>query len=95
MNNLSNKIPLTEGNIFKNHNLAIYTWFKVGGPAEILFIPDSKEDLISFVKKCPKDVPITILGAGSNVLIRDGGINGITIKLGKEFKKIDYIKEKS
>ena len=79
MKNLSNKILINEGNFFKDQNLAKYNWFNVGGPAEILFIPDSKEELVSFIKECPKDIPLTLLGAGSNVLIRDGGIEGITI----------------
>jgi len=79
MSNILNLLPATDGDIFKVHNLAHYTWFKVGGPAEILFIPNNRNDLVSFIKQCPKKIPLTLLGAGSNVLIRDGGINGVTI----------------
>ena len=69
--------------LFKE-NLAKYTWFNTGGNAEVFFKPDNQEDLVFFLRKVqPKK--ITILGAGSNTLIRDGGIDGITIKLGSSF----------
>ena len=68
------------------------TWFKVGGKAEVFFIPKDKKDLVSFLKKLDKNTPIKILGAGSNVLIRDGGIRGVTISLVKNFSNISYIK---
>ena len=55
------------------------TWFGVGGPAEWLFEPADIEDLKLLLKRCPKEIPIQVLGAGSNILIRDGGIRGITI----------------
>ena len=66
------------------------TWFGVGGPAEWLFEPADIEDLKLFLKRCPKEIPIQVLGAGSNILIRDGGIRGITVKLSGFFTKINF-----
>jgi UDP-N-acetylmuramate dehydrogenase len=73
--------------------MARYTWFSVGGPAEVLFEPADIEDLQSFVKARPSDVPISVIGGTSNILIRDGGIPGITIRLGKAFAQIDIQNE--
>ena len=70
-----------KGELYKNKSLAPLTWFKVGGPAEYLFIPKDKADLIRFLKKYPGDYPKTIVGAGSNILIRDGGISGVVISM--------------
>ena len=67
------------------------TWFGVGGPAEWLFEPADIEDLKLLLKRCPKEIPIQVLGAGSNILIRDGGIRGITVKLSGFFTKINYL----
>ncbi len=84
-------IPKVSGIIKKDFNLASLTWFKVGGKAEIFFIPKNKEDLINFLKKIDKDAPLKILGAGSNILVRDGGIRGVTISLVKSFSNISYL----
>ena len=79
-------------NISSNANLSNYSWFNLGGPAEYLFKPDSKEQLIEFLKHIKKyDFKITILGAGSNTLIRDNGVNGVVIKLGSSFSTISLI----
>ena len=67
-----------------NEKLANYSWFNLGGPAEIFFKPENFEDLIYFLKEV-KPSKITLLGAGSNTLIRDGGVQGVTIKLGAGF----------
>ena len=67
------------------------TWFKVGGKQKFFF-PKDKKDLVSFLKKLDKNTPIKILGAGSNILIRDGGIRGVTISLVKNFSNISYLK---
>ena len=78
------KIPYfseIKGELYKNKSLAPLTWFKVGGPAEYLFIPKDKADLIRFLKKYPGDYPKTIVGAGSNILIREGGISGVVISM--------------
>ena len=73
--------------ILINEKLSNYSWFNLGGLAEIFFKPDSAEDIIFFLKKL-KPKKFTVLGAGSNTLIRDGGIKGITIKLSSSFSNI-------
>ena len=72
-----------KGELKENYPLASLTWFKVGGPAQLLFIPENKDDLIKFIKTCPIKYPKTIIGAGSNLLIRDGGVPGIVISMKK------------
>jgi len=74
--------------ILFNEKLANYSWFNLGGPSEVFFKPNAKEDIIFFLKKV-KPQKITILGAGSNTLIRDGGIKGITIKLSRHFSYLN------
>ena len=60
--------------------MAGHTWFGVGGPADIIFSPADADDLAAFLKACPADVPLTAVGAGSNLLVRDGGIGGVVIR---------------
>ncbi len=69
------------GKLIENAILAPYTWFRVGGPADLLFIPQDGPDLCNFLRQLPDDVPVTTLGVGSNVIIRDGGIDGVVIRL--------------
>ncbi len=76
-------------NFFKKEDLSKYSWFNLGGPAEILFKPDNVEQILSFFKDQKKEV--NILGAGSNTLIRDKGVKGVTIKLSPKFSYIDWI----
>ncbi len=66
------------------------TWFGVGGPSEWFFEPADTEDLIFLLKNCPNEIPIHVLGAGSNTLVRDGGVKGITIKLNGLFNQITF-----
>lgn len=76
--------------ILLNEKLANYSWFNLGGPSEVFFKPDSVEDVIFFIKENnPKK--INILGAGSNTLIRDGGVKGLTIKLSSKFSYLNFI----
>ncbi len=70
-------------------NAALKNWFDLPGRAEVLFKPLDIADLQYFLQNCPKDIPITLLGAASNVIIRDGGIAGVVIRMGKEFAKIE------
>jgi UDP-N-acetylmuramate dehydrogenase len=90
-NNLINEIPKVNGIYKINAPLSHYTWLKVGGCADILYKPYDIEDLSIFLKNLQKEIPITILGAGSNVIIRDGGIEGVVIKLGRNFNHIEII----
>jgi len=76
--------------ILFNEKLANYSWFNLGGPSEVFFKPNNIEDIISFLKYT-KPNKINILGAGSNTLIRDGGIKGITIKLSSQFSYLNLI----
>jgi UDP-N-acetylmuramate dehydrogenase len=72
-----------------NVDLSRTNWFRVGGQAEWLFRPESVHDLVVFLEQLPRDIPVTVLGVGSNVIIRDGGIDGVVIKLGRGFVGID------
>lgn len=80
-------MPEVRGKLIANAPLSKMNWLGVGGPAEILFIPEDEADLSWFLSARP-NIPVTILGGGSNLLIRDGGILGIVIHLEKEFSKI-------
>lgn len=75
------RLPLVRGKLIENAVLAPYTWFRVGGAADALFLPADKDDLADFLKALPADVPVTVLGVGSNVIVRDGGIEGVVVRL--------------
>lgn len=85
---LLERLPPVRGRLTENAPLGHMTWFGVGGPAEVLFKPADRDDLTGFVFACPSDVPITVLGVASNMIIRDGGIPGVVIRLGREFADI-------
>jgi UDP-N-acetylmuramate dehydrogenase len=88
MKALLDRLPSVRGRYVPNARLAEQTWFRVGGEAEMLFRPADEDDLMHFIAHKPKDVPLTIIGAGSNLLIRDGGISGVVIRLGRGFSDI-------
>ncbi len=71
-----------------NTSLAELTWFRVGGPAEALFMPADEADLAAFLAGAPSDVPVTVVGVGSNLLVRDGGVRGVVVRLGRGFTDI-------
>ncbi|MEJ0097774.1 MAG: UDP-N-acetylmuramate dehydrogenase [Bauldia sp.] len=73
--------PGIRGRLTPNAELAPFTWFRVGGPAELLFQPADADDLALFLAKLDAEVPVTVIGVGSNLLVRDGGIPGVTIRL--------------
>lgn len=83
-------LPRISGRYYFDYKLSKITWFKVGGSAQVYFKPDDLSDLMLFLKSRDPLMPITLLGAASNVLIRDGGIKGVVIKLGKEFAHIEF-----
>lgn len=87
---LLDRLPPVRGKYDAGAPIARYTWFRVGGPAEVLYRPDSPDDLAHFLAARPKDVPVTILGVGSNMLVRDGGIPGVVIRLGRPFSTIRH-----
>ena len=74
-------LPPVRGKLIEQAPLAPYTWFRVGGPADALFLPADEDDLAEFLAALPEDVPVTVLGVGSNLIVRDGGIDGVVIRL--------------
>ncbi len=81
-------MPDLRGRLSAGSDLKQYTWFRVGGPAEVLFSPADEADLAYFMKTLPPAVPVTIIGLGSNLLVRDGGIDGVVVRLGRGFNEI-------
>jgi len=86
---LIDRLPAVRGRLSAGAPLAGVTWFRVGGPAEVLFRPVDLADLKAFLVAKPKDVPVTVIGVASNLLVRDGGIPGVTIRLGRGFAGIE------
>lgn len=80
-----NALPPLRGKLLPDVMLGDICWFRVGGPADVVFMPADEADLGAFLKALPDDVPLTIMGAGSNVLVRDGGLRGVVIRLGASF----------
>ncbi|MBO0765156.1 MAG: UDP-N-acetylmuramate dehydrogenase [Hyphomicrobiaceae bacterium] len=78
-------LPELRGRLTANQSLADITWFRVGGPAQLLFMPADARDLAYFLGNTPRHLPVTVIGLGSNLLVRDGGVPGITIRLGRGF----------
>ena len=85
---LLRRMPPVRGRLTANAPIGPLTWFHVGGPAEVLFRPADRDDLAGFLTALPEDVPVTVIGVGSNLLVRDGGIPGVTIRLGRGFVDI-------
>ena len=85
---LIERLPKVSGRLEADVPLARFTWFKVGGPAEVLFRPADAEDLALFLAATPGDIPITIFGNASNLLVRDGGVAGVVIRLGSNFSAV-------
>jgi UDP-N-acetylmuramate dehydrogenase len=74
-------MPDLRGRLLANESLAPLTWFRVGGPAQLLFTPADEDDLAYFLARLPKEIPVTVVGVGSNLIVRDGGIVGVVIRL--------------
>jgi UDP-N-acetylmuramate dehydrogenase len=74
-------MPDLRGRLLANESLAPLTWFRVGGPAQVLFTPSDEDDLIYFLKVLPQDLPVYVVGVGSNLIVRDGGMPGVVIRL--------------
>ena len=83
-------LPKVRGKLLRDEPLAPFTWFRVGGPAELLFLPQDEDDLADFLRGLDAAVPVTVLGVGSNTLVRDGGVEGVVIRLaGRAFGRIE------
>ncbi|MFM9890789.1 MAG: UDP-N-acetylmuramate dehydrogenase [Rickettsiales bacterium] len=88
---LQHTLPQIRGQYRFDAPLAGTNWFRVGGPADILFKPADAADLAYFIKHKPADLPVTVLGVGSNLIIRDGGLAGVVIRLGRGFTQADMV----
>ena len=80
--------PKLRGRLLANEPLAPLTWFRVGGPAQVLFMPEDEADLAYLLANLPSDSPVTVVGLGSNLIVRDGGVAGVVIRLGRGFSDI-------
>ncbi|WAC59333.1 UDP-N-acetylmuramate dehydrogenase [Brevundimonas sp. SL130] len=85
------KLPTVRGKLLRDEPLAPFTWFRVGGNADVLFMPEDEDDLSHFLANTDSGLPITTLGVGSNVIIRDGGVEGVVIRLGRGFNKVQIL----
>ncbi len=85
---LIDRLPRVRGRYTANAPLAGVTWFRVGGPAEVMFRPADRDDLADFLAAKPVDVPVTVIGVASNLLVRDGGVPGVVVRLGRGFAEI-------
>ena len=86
---LIERLPKVRGDLEERAPLDRETWFRCGGPADVLFRPADRDDLIDFMRNKPKDVPLTVIGYGSNLLVRDGGVAGVVVRLGKRLAEIE------
>jgi len=85
---LKSRMPSLRGRLLPNEPLASLTWFRVGGPAQALFMPEDEADLAYLLAHLPADVPVTVVGLGSNLIVRDGGVPGVVVRLGRGFSDI-------
>jgi len=85
---LKSRMPDLRGRLLANQTLDPFTWFRVGGPAQALFMPEDQSDLAYFLKNLPADIPLTVIGAASNMIVRDGGVPGAVVRLGRGFNDV-------
>jgi len=85
---LKARMPNLRGRLLANQSLAELTWFRVGGPAQAFFLPEDEKDLAYFLRNLAVDIPVTTIGAGSNTIVRDGGVPGVVVRLGRGFSEI-------
>ena len=83
------RLPEVRGKLLRDEPLGPFTWFRVGGPADVLFLPQDEADLAGFLAGLDPATPVTVLGVGSNTLVRDGGVEGVVIRLGRAFAAIE------
>lgn len=89
MSRWQDHLPKTRGKLLQNETLAPFTWLRVGGPADVLFLPEDEDDLAAFLKALDPAVPVMAIGVGSNLLVRDGGVEGVVIRLGRGFGAVE------
>jgi UDP-N-acetylmuramate dehydrogenase len=83
------RLPAVRGKVLFDEPLGPFTWFRVGGPAEVVFLPQDEDDLARFLAGLDPEVPVVALGVGSNTLVRDGGVEGVVVRLGKGFAAVE------
>jgi UDP-N-acetylmuramate dehydrogenase len=88
MTGFLDRLPAVRGKLVPNEQLAPFTWFRVGGPADVLFLPKDEKDLADFLGQLDPIIPVNVLGAASNVIVRDGGVAGVVVRLTPAFGKI-------
>jgi UDP-N-acetylmuramate dehydrogenase len=81
-------MPELRGRLLANQPLGEFTWFRVGGPAQVFFMPEDENDLAYFLRNLSTETPVTVIGAGSNLIVRDGGVPGVVIRLGRGFNDV-------
>jgi UDP-N-acetylmuramate dehydrogenase len=86
--NLKATMPALRGRLLANQSLAELTWFRVGGPAQVLFMPEGEDDLGNLLGNLPAEIPVTVIGLGSNLIVREGGVPGVVVRLGRGFADI-------
>jgi UDP-N-acetylmuramate dehydrogenase len=85
---LKARLPKLRGRLLANQPLGEFTWFRVGGPAQVFFMPEDDNDLAYALRNLPPDIPVAVIGAGSNLIVRDGGVAGVVIRLGRGFNAV-------
>ena len=85
---LKAKMPELRGRLLANQPLAEFTWFRVGGSAQAFYMPEDENDLAYFLRSLPAATPVIVIGAGSNLIVRDGGVPGIVVRLGRGFNDV-------
>jgi len=85
---LKSRTPELRGRLLANQALGEFTWFRVGGPAQVFFMPEDENDLAYFLRNLQAEIPVTVMGAGSNLIVRDGGVPGVVIRLGRGFNEV-------
>ena len=86
--NLRSRMPELRGRMLAHEPLAPLTWFRVGGSAQLLFMPEDEADLVSFLANLPRKIPVAVIGLGSNLIVRDGGVPGVVVRLGRGFNSV-------
>jgi UDP-N-acetylmuramate dehydrogenase len=88
---LKARMPSLRGRLMANQSLAELTWFRVGGPAQVLFMPEDEAELADFMARLPAEIPVAVVGLGSNLIVRDGGVPGVVIRLGRGFGEVRVV----
>src|SRR5262249_23866277 len=85
---LKARLPRLRGRLLANQPLAELTWFRVGGPAQVLFMPEAGADFAYALQTLPRVMPVAAIGLGSNLIVRDGGVEGVVVRLGRGFSDV-------